>query len=200
LLLRPRGTVVLVILALTPYLVYLGHPLFSEPAINMIFCHACQLGKHTRLPFCSSSHCTEHAFDLMHLDLWTSLVISVLGYKYYPVILDDFTHYLWTFPLKLKSDTFTTLSNSLLMCLISSAGRSKPSSATTGVSLTTLPPGSSSCRVTHSSGYRTHTHPRRIVKPNVSFVPLIMSSALCLSRFPFSGVIGLKDYTQLHTS
>jgi hypothetical protein len=31
-LIRPRGTVVLVILALTPYLVYLGHPLFSVPA------------------------------------------------------------------------------------------------------------------------------------------------------------------------
>jgi hypothetical protein len=36
-LLRARGTVVLVILALTSYLVYLGHPLFSVPAINMIF-------------------------------------------------------------------------------------------------------------------------------------------------------------------
>jgi hypothetical protein len=47
----------------------------------------------------------------MHLDLWTSLVVSVSGSKYYLVILDDFTHYLWTFPLKLKSDTFTTLSN-----------------------------------------------------------------------------------------
>jgi hypothetical protein len=35
----------------------------------------------------------------------------VSGSKYYPVILDDFTHYLWTFSLKPKSDTFTTLSN-----------------------------------------------------------------------------------------
>jgi hypothetical protein len=35
----------------------------------------------------------------------------VSGSKYYLVILDNFTHYLWTFPLKLKSDTFTTLSN-----------------------------------------------------------------------------------------
>jgi hypothetical protein len=43
--------------------------------------------------------------------LWTSPVVSVSGSKYYLVILDDFTHYLWTFPLKLKSDTFTTLSN-----------------------------------------------------------------------------------------
>jgi hypothetical protein len=75
------------------------------------FCHACQLGKHTRLPFCSSSHRAEHAFDLMHLDLWASPIVSVSGSKYYLVILDDFTHYLWTFPLNLKSNTFTTLSN-----------------------------------------------------------------------------------------
>jgi hypothetical protein len=53
----------------------------------------------------------EHHFDLIHLDLWTSPIVSVSGSKYYLVILDDFTHYLWTFPLKLKSDTFTTLSN-----------------------------------------------------------------------------------------
>jgi hypothetical protein len=31
--------------------------------------------------------------------------------KYYLVILDYFTYYLWTFPLKLKSDTLTILSN-----------------------------------------------------------------------------------------
>jgi hypothetical protein len=67
------------------------------------FYHACQLGKHTRLPFHSSSHRAEHPFDLIHLDLCTSPVVSVSGSKYYPVILDDFTHYLWTFPLKLKS-------------------------------------------------------------------------------------------------
>jgi hypothetical protein len=75
------------------------------------FCHACQLVKHTRLPFHSSSHRAEHPFDLIHLDLWISPVASVSGSRYYLAILDDFTHYLWTFPLKLKSDTFTTLSN-----------------------------------------------------------------------------------------
>jgi hypothetical protein len=70
------------------------------------FCHACQLGKYTRLPFCSSSHSAEHPFDL-----WTSPFVSVLGSKYYLVILDDFTYYLWTFPQKLKSNTFTNLSH-----------------------------------------------------------------------------------------
>jgi hypothetical protein len=39
------------------------------------FCHACQLGKHTRLRFCSSSHRAEHTFDLMHLDLWRLLLL-----------------------------------------------------------------------------------------------------------------------------
>jgi hypothetical protein len=63
------------------------------------------------LSFSNSLSHAEKAFDLLHLDLWTSLVISVSGSKYHLVILDDFTHYLWTFPLKLKSDTFTSLSN-----------------------------------------------------------------------------------------
>jgi hypothetical protein len=53
----------------------------------------------------------EKAFDLLHLDLWTSPVISVSGSKYYLIILDYFTHYLCTFPLKQQSDTFSTLSN-----------------------------------------------------------------------------------------
>jgi hypothetical protein len=35
----------------------------------------------------------------------------VSGHKYYLAILDDYSHYLWTFPLRLKSDTFSTLTN-----------------------------------------------------------------------------------------
>jgi hypothetical protein len=53
-------------------------------------CHACQLGRHTRLPFTTSSSRAEQAFDLVHCDLWTSPVLSLSGYKYYLVILDDF--------------------------------------------------------------------------------------------------------------
>jgi hypothetical protein len=43
-------------------------------------------------------------FDLIHRDLWISLVLSVSGYKYYLVILDDGSHYMWIFLLRLKSD------------------------------------------------------------------------------------------------
>jgi hypothetical protein len=73
-------------------------------------CHSCQLGKHVRLPFPSSLS----AFDLIHCDLWTSHVLSVSAYEYYMVILEDCTHYSWTFPPPHKSDPFSTLS---LICL-----------------------------------------------------------------------------------
>jgi hypothetical protein len=74
-------------------------------------CHACQLGRHVRLRFSSSTSQVVRPFALIHYDLWTSPMISVSGYKYYLVIVDDFSHYSWTFPLRLKSDTFTTISH-----------------------------------------------------------------------------------------
>jgi hypothetical protein len=73
------------------------------------FFHACQLRKHARLPFPSSASRTTKPFDLGHCDLRTSPVVSVLGFKYYLVILDNFSHYLWISLLRLKSDTYTTL-------------------------------------------------------------------------------------------
>jgi hypothetical protein len=76
-------------------------------------CHACQLGHHTRLPFSTSTSRATNNFDLIHCDLWTSPIVSVSGYKYYLVILDDCSHYIWVFPLRLKSDTFSTLVNFL---------------------------------------------------------------------------------------
>ncbi|KAE8815986.1 Retrotransposon protein [Hordeum vulgare] len=72
-------------------------------------CDACRLGKHTRLPFSSSTTNTSFAFELCHCDLWTSHVLSVSGYQYYLVILDDFTHYVWTFPIRHKSEVHRLL-------------------------------------------------------------------------------------------
>jgi transposase InsO family protein len=100
----------------------LGHPgrealsklASAIPACNKSLdpiCHACQLGRHVRLPFGTSVSRASNNFDLIHCDLWTSPIPSISGYKYYLVILDDCSHYLWTFPLRLKSDTFSTLSN-----------------------------------------------------------------------------------------
>jgi transposase InsO family protein len=67
-------------------------------------CHACQLGKHVRLPFARSSSHTSTPFELIHCDVWTSPVLSISGSRYYLVLIDDFSHYCWLFPLKCKYD------------------------------------------------------------------------------------------------
>jgi hypothetical protein len=67
------------------------------------------MGRHVRLPFSSSSSHAARIFYLVHCDLWTSLVLSISGYKYYLVVVDDFSHYSWTFPLCAKSETFPAL-------------------------------------------------------------------------------------------
>jgi histone deacetylase 1/2 len=72
-------------------------------------CHACRTGKNVRLPFESSSSCSYFPFQLLHLDVWTSPVVSVSGYAYYLVILDDYSHYAWTFPMRHKSEVASLL-------------------------------------------------------------------------------------------
>jgi hypothetical protein len=74
-------------------------------------CHACQLSRRVHLPFRTSTSRVVNNFDLIRCDSWTSPILSVSGYKYYLVILDNYSHYLWTFPLRLKSDTFPTLTH-----------------------------------------------------------------------------------------
>lgn len=65
-------------------------------------CHACQLGRHVRLPFTSSFTRASAKFEFMFL---VFLVLSTL------VILDDFSRYAWTLPLRHKSETFDTISH-----------------------------------------------------------------------------------------
>ena len=74
-------------------------------------CEACRLGKHVRLPFSSSSTVTSFPFQLIHTDVWTSPIPSNSGFLYYLVILDDYSHFVWTFPLRRKSDVFATLTS-----------------------------------------------------------------------------------------
>ncbi|KAJ9538099.1 LOW QUALITY PROTEIN: hypothetical protein OSB04_030832 [Centaurea solstitialis] len=46
-------------------------------------CHACQLGKHCRLPFSLSTTKTSRVFELIHSDLWTSPVTMVLNIMFF---------------------------------------------------------------------------------------------------------------------
>ncbi|GJW39714.1 ribonuclease H-like domain-containing protein [Tanacetum coccineum] len=48
-----------------------------------ILCDACQLGKHMKLPFVSSDTVINSCFDIIYSDVWTSPILSLLGFKYY---------------------------------------------------------------------------------------------------------------------
>ena len=69
-------------------------------------CRSCVVGKQIKLPFISSTSTTIMPFDIIHSDLWTSPVLSSAGHRYYVLFLDDFSKYLWTFPLGRKSDVY----------------------------------------------------------------------------------------------
>lgn len=65
--------------------------LISSSKIDMPLCHACQLGKHTRLPFDSVISLVSEPFKIIHSDVWTSPVPSISGIKNYVICLDHFT-------------------------------------------------------------------------------------------------------------
>ncbi|GJZ10063.1 ribonuclease H-like domain-containing protein [Tanacetum coccineum] len=70
-------------------------------------CHACQLGKHVRLPFVSSSSVVSACFDIIHSDVWTSPIPSLSGFKYYVLFLDHYSQFVWAYPLLNKSDVLS---------------------------------------------------------------------------------------------
>jgi hypothetical protein len=72
-------------------------------------CHSCRLRKHVWLPFSNSVSRTYFPFQIIHADVWTSPTISCSGYKFYPLLLDDYTHYAWTFPIQQKSEVLPLL-------------------------------------------------------------------------------------------
>lgn len=46
---------------------------------NTIICQACQLGKHIQLPFSISSSIVSGLFDIIHSNMWKSLLESISG-------------------------------------------------------------------------------------------------------------------------
>ncbi|KAL5563628.1 hypothetical protein UlMin_033375 [Ulmus minor] len=73
------------------------------------FCDACQFGKSHLLPFPISDSHASQILDLIHTDVWGPAPIqSTSGFRYYMHFLDDHSRYTWIFPLKFKSEAFST--------------------------------------------------------------------------------------------
>lgn len=45
-------------------------------------------------------------FAIVHADTRTSRVLSFTGFKYYLVLIDDYSNYIWTYALHHKYDVF----------------------------------------------------------------------------------------------
>ncbi|GJY28495.1 ribonuclease H-like domain-containing protein [Tanacetum coccineum] len=73
----------------------------------LVLCHACQLGKHVRLPFVSSKTIISSCFDIVHLDVWTSPIPSLLCFQYHVLFLDHYSQFVWVYPLVRKSDVLS---------------------------------------------------------------------------------------------
>ncbi|GKC98581.1 ribonuclease H-like domain-containing protein [Tanacetum coccineum] len=79
-----------------------------------VLCHACQLGKHVKLPFVSSSSSVTSCFDIVHSDLWTSPIPSLSGFQYYVLFLDHYSH----LSVKLSHFNVTMVVNLIIMLFI----------------------------------------------------------------------------------
>lgn len=72
-------------------------------------CHVCPIGKACRLPFSSRTSMTHYPLDILHLDVWgLAPMLFNFGYKYYLSIMDDYSRFVWLFPLVCKFDVMPT--------------------------------------------------------------------------------------------
>ncbi|GKD08332.1 ribonuclease H-like domain-containing protein [Tanacetum coccineum] len=115
----PQTSVVLLSFSSTTLHRRLGHPgddvLRCLESKNLIscrksklsaLCHACQLGKHAKLPFYNSESSIDYVFEIIHSHIRTSPIPSESVIKYYAIFLDHFLHFVWVYPLHKKFDLF----------------------------------------------------------------------------------------------
>ncbi|WVZ63750.1 hypothetical protein U9M48_013358 [Paspalum notatum var. saurae] len=188
----------------------LGHPapatlatlqnsgVISCNKVDRSICHACQLGKHTRLPFDSSCSCTSVPFVLIHCDVWTSPVASISGCLYYLVLLDDFSHFCWTFPMKRKSEVFQLTPFSLpVKCLQADNGSEFVNNATTSFLASHGTLLRLSCPYTSPQNGKAE----RIIRTlnnSTYWAEALATATYLLNRHPSSAIANRLPYEVLH--
>ncbi|KAK9912822.1 hypothetical protein M0R45_036662 [Rubus argutus] len=79
----------------------------SLPSSNSSICEPCLLGKFHKLPFPKSVSRCQKPFELVHSDVWgPSPHLSIDGFRYFVLFIDDCTRFTWIFPMKNKSEVF----------------------------------------------------------------------------------------------
>uniref|UniRef100_A0A2N9HE74 Integrase catalytic domain-containing protein n=1 Tax=Fagus sylvatica TaxID=28930 RepID=A0A2N9HE74_FAGSY len=85
-------------------------PCFNTSSTSKIVqehCHHCLAGKMHQLPFPTSNKTVNSPFELIHADLWgPAPVVASNSFRFYLVLVDEFTKFTWVYLLKHKSETF----------------------------------------------------------------------------------------------
>lgn len=71
-------------------------------------CEPCVLGKHHRDPFPTSKSRATQRLALVHTDVHELPVVTPGGCKYWVTFVDDYSRFAWFYPIKHKSDVFST--------------------------------------------------------------------------------------------
>ena len=70
-----------------------------------VFCESCVMGKSTKLPFESRKSYATAFLHTLHSDVWgPASVPSYDGNRFYLIIVDEYSQYIWFFPMNQKSD------------------------------------------------------------------------------------------------
>ena len=69
------------------------------------FCESCMLGKSAKLPFHSRQSYSTSFLHTLHTDVWgPASVLSFDGFHFYLIIIDEYSRYIWLFPMARKSN------------------------------------------------------------------------------------------------
>jgi len=70
-------------------------------------CEACKLGKQVRHPFLAqTTHVSSKPLEMIHLDVWTTKMESIGGYRYYMNFIDGHTKKVSVYFMKHKGEMF----------------------------------------------------------------------------------------------
>ncbi|KAE8668465.1 Flavonol synthase/flavanone 3-hydroxylase [Hibiscus syriacus] len=79
--------------------------------VTLPLCEHCITRKQHRLKFNTSNSRGKNVLELVHSDAWQAPVTSLGGAKYFVSFIDDYSRRCWVYPIKRKSDVFSTFKN-----------------------------------------------------------------------------------------
>ncbi|KAE8665844.1 Retrovirus-related Pol polyprotein from transposon TNT 1-94 [Hibiscus syriacus] len=93
--------------------------------VSLTLCEHCITSKQHRLKFNTSNSRGKSVLELVHFDVWQAPVTSIGGAKYFVSFIDDYSRRCWVYPIKKKSDVFSTFKNFKARVELDSANKIK---------------------------------------------------------------------------